>query len=305
MSKMIVIVNPHANRGDSKHQIDAGLQALAASDLDFEILLTESRGHATELAEQAARAGIETIVAAGGDGTVHECANGILQAFAGQDGVAPTTLGVLPIGSGNDFSWGLGLNQGMTNALERLQRGVSRVIDVGYVEPDTDPARYFVNMVGGGFDATVNIEAHKMKRVRGFAIYLLAVLRTMAFYYDTPDVTIRFDDQELSFPMLMALFANGPRLGGGFLAAPHASHADGLLDICLVHKTSRFDMLRMIPSFMKGKHLDHPKVTMARAASVSIESQAGFPSESDGEMVGYKVHSMKISIIPQRLRVIT
>lgn len=305
MSKMIVIVNPHANRGDSKHQIDAGLQALAGSDLDFEILLTEKRGHATELAEKAARAGIETIVAAGGDGTVNEVTNGILRAFEGQEGVAPTTLGILPIGSGNDFSWGLGLHQGLNDALERLQRSEARVIDVGYIEPDTDPACYFVNIVGGGFDARVNIEAHKMKRVRGFAIYLLAVFRTMAFYYDTPDVTIHFDDQELNFPMLMALFANGPRLGGGFLAAPHASHADGLLDLCLVRKMSRLDMLRTIPKLMKGKHLNHSKVTMARTASVTIESKAGFPSEADGEMIGYKVHRMKIGIIPLRLKVIT
>lgn len=305
MSKMIVIVNPHANRGDSKHQIDAGLQALAGSDLDFDILLTEKRGHATKLAEDAARAGVETIVAAGGDGTVNEVVNGILQAFEGQEGVAPTTLGILPIGSGNDFSWGLGLHQGMTDALERLQRSEARVIDVGYIEPDTDPPSYFVNIVGGGFDARVNIEAQKMKRVRGFAIYLFAVFRTMAFYYNTPDVTIRFDDQELNFPMLMALFANGPRFGGGFLAAPHASHADGLLDLCLVRKMGRLDMLRTIPKLMKGTHLDHPKVTMARTASVTIESPAGFPSEADGEMVGYKVHRMKISIIPLRLKVIT
>ncbi len=276
MSKMIVIVNPHANRGDSKHQIDAGLQALAGSDLDFDILLTEKRGHATELAEKAARAGIEIIVAAGGDGTVNEVANGILR-IRGAGRRGSDDIGDFAHRQRQRFLVGAGPGSGFARCFGTITTIKARVIDVGYIEPDTDPPCYFVNIVGGGFDARVNIEAHKMKRVRGFAIYLLAVFRTMAFYYDTPDVTIRFDDQELKFPMLMALFANGPRLGGGFLAAPHASHADGLLDLCLVRKMSRFDMLRTIPKLMKGKHLDHPKVTMRGQLQSPSKVRRDFP----------------------------
>lgn len=304
MSQITVITNPYANRGDSKHHIDAGLRALASSGLDFAIKLTEYRGHATKLAEEAARAGAPVVVAAGGDGTVNEVINGILRAAEGQPGVAPTALGILPVGSGNDFAWGLGLDRGLEDAIERLRRGQSRIIDVAYAEADADPSRYFVNILGGGFDSQVNIEAHKIKRLRGFTIYIVAVLKTLVIYYRTPRVKIRFDDKVLDFEMLMTLVGNGTRLGGGFIATPNASHDDGLFDVCMVHKTSRFDMLRMIPKFMEGKHLTHPKVVMARTAKIEIESPDGFPSQADGEVVGNHVHHLTITLIPQRLRVI-
>ena len=304
MSPITVIVNPFANRGDSRHHIDAGLRALASSGLETQIELTEYRGHGIQLAEQAARAGATMVVAAGGDGPVHEVANGILRAAEGQPGVAPATLGILPVGSGNDFAWGLGLDRGLDDAMNKLRRGQARVIDVAYVECDNEAPQYCVNILGGGFDSRVNIEAHKIKRLRGFAIYLVAVLKTLAIYYRTPPVAIRFDDKTYEFEMLMTLVANGPRLGGGFLAAPEASHEDGLLDVCMVYKTTRLDMLRMIPKFMQGKHLTHPKVVMARTARLEIESPIGFPSQADGEIIGNDVHHLKIELIPQRLRVI-
>lgn len=304
MSKMIVIINPHANRGDSQHQIDDLLQALAHSGLDYEIELTKYRGHASALAEQAARDGFDVVVAAGGDGTVNEIANGILRAWEGSEGTAPTTLGILPVGSGNDFAAGMGMDSGVRDAVDRLRRGHTRAIDVGYVEPDADPPRYFLNILGGGFDARVNIEAQKIKRLRGFAIYLVAVLKTMAIYYRMPRTSLRFDGEVMEFSMLMTLVANGPRLGGGFLAAPEASHDDGLFDLCIVRKMGRLDMLRTIPKLMRGTHTDHPNVTMARAPSIEIVSGEGFPSQADGEVIGNNIKHLKVTILPQRLRVI-
>ena len=283
MPSMTVIVNPYANRGDSQHQIDAGLQALATSGLEFDIQLTEYRGHGVQLAEAAARAGAAVVVAAGGDGTAHEVANGLLRAAEGGQGEAETTLGILPVGSGNDFAWGLGLDRGLDDAIDKLRRGHTRTIDVGYVEPGTEPPRYFVNILGGGFDARVNIEAHKIQRLRGFSIYLVAVLKTLAIYYRAPQATLRFDGELYDIPMLMVFAANGPRLGGGFLAAPNASHEDGLFDICLVRKTSRLDMLTMIPKFMRGKHLTHPKVTMAQRPILRSRVLRDFPRRRMGK----------------------
>ncbi len=304
MSSMIVILNPHANRGDSKHKIDAGLQALSHSWLDFDVELTEHRGHAAEIAERATRDGIDIIVAAGGDGTVNEVANGILRAWEGKEGHAPTALGLLPIGSGNDFAGGLGLDMGLQDAIDRLHRGHTRVIDVGCIEPASEPSRYFVNVMGGGLDARINIEAQKIKRLRGSAIYLVAIIKTILIYYRTPQTTLRLDDGTIVFPMLMTLVANGPRLGGGFICAPDANHNDGLFDLCIVRKTTRLDMLRMIPKFMKGKHVGHPKVTMARTSSIEIDCPDGIPSQADGEVIGNHVKSMKVSIIPDRLKII-
>ena len=304
MPNMLIIINPFANRGDSKHQIDLALQKLSESGLDYEIKLTEYRGHAIELAQQAYRDGIPVVVAAGGDGTVNEVANGLLTAAERDEGVIGSALGVLPIGSGNDFSWGMGVGPTLDAALAKLRRGQTRVIDVGYIEPDTAPPRYFVNIVGAGFDARVNIEAHKIKRLRGFAIYLAAVLKTLSIYHRTPRTKLHFNGSVLEIPLFMGLVANGRRLGGGFLAAPEAEPDDGLFDLCLVTDIGRFEALPVIPKLMKGEHTTHPKVIMARAPEVIIECPEGFPSEADGEMVGEEIYRMKVSLIPKRLKVI-
>lgn len=304
MTEMLIIFNPFANRGDSKHTVDRALQALARSGLDYQVELTGYRGHAMELAREASASGVKAIVAAGGDGTVNEVANGILQASEGMEGEAVAALGVLPVGSGNDFSWGIGIRNGMDDAVFRLQRGQFQTIDVALAEFDAAPSRYFINMLGCGFDTRVNIEAHKIKRLRGFAIYMAAVLKTLAVYFEKPSITVRLDDETLTLNSLMALVANGPRLGGGFLAAPNAVHDDGLMDLCLVGDFSRLEVMPMIPKLMKGKHTDHSKVTMARSQRVVIESESMLACQADGETIGENLHRISISTIPRRLRVV-
>ncbi len=304
MSDMLIIFNPFSNRGDSRHAIDVVLQNLAQSDLDYEVKLTEERRHAIRLAQEAAEAGVPLIVAAGGDGTVNEVANGILLAAAGAEGVAPATMGVLPMGSGNDFAWGLGIRDGVGEAVDRLKRGHTRVIDVAWAEFDNAPDRYFVNMLGCGFDARVNIEAHKIKRLRGFAIYMAAVLKTLWTYFEKPQVHLTLDDRALETPSFITFIANGPRLGGGFLAAPQARYDDGILDLCIAGDVHRREVGGLIPKLMKGRHADHPKIIMDRAKSVTLKSDFPLPCQADGETISENLHCIKITTIPQRLRVI-
>ena len=304
MPDMLIIFNPFSNRGDSKHTIDNVLQSLSKSDLDFEVKLTEDRRHAVQLAQEAAEAGTPIIVAAGGDGTVNEVANGILLATKGQDGISPTTLGVLPMGSGNDFAWGLGIRDGVEEAVDRLKRGHTKVIDVAWAEFDNAPPRFFLNMLGCGFDARVNIEAHKIQRLRGFAIYMAAVMKTMWVYFERPPVRLQLDEKTLETPAFITFVANGTRLGGGFLAAPEARHDDGMLDICIATDITRLEVGPLIPKLMKGKHTDHPKIIMDRAKRVVIESDHPLPCQADGETIGENLHLIRIVTIPQRLRVI-
>jgi len=304
MPDILIIFNPFSNRGDSKHAIDVVLQSLSQSDLDYEMKLTEERGHAIALAKAAAEAGAPLIVAAGGDGTVNEVANGILLAAEGKEGVAASTLGVLPMGSGNDFAWGIGIRDGMSDAIERLKRGHSRVIDVAWAEFESAPSRYFVNMLGCGFDARVNIEAHKIKRLRGFAIYMAAVLKTLGIYFEKPAITVQLDGREIKQNALLIFVANGPRLGGGFLATPDARYDDGLMDLCIAGDLSRLEVMPVIPKLMKGKHTTHPKVTMDRAETVIIESERTLPCQADGETIGENLHLIRVVTIPHRLRVI-
>jgi len=304
MADMLIIFNPFSNRGDSKHAIDVVLQNLASSDLSYEVKLTEGRRHAIDLAKEATLAGVPLVVAAGGDGTVNEVANGILLAAEGQPGVAPTTMGVLPMGSGNDFAWGLGIRDGVEEAVDRLKRGHTRVIDVAWAEFDNAPGRYFVNMLGCGFDARVNIEAHKITRLRGFSIYLAAVLKTLWTYFEKPPVHLKLDDQELDTPAFITFIANGPRLGGGFLAAPQARQDDGIMDICIATDITRREVGPLIPQLMKGKHTTHPKIIMDRTKTLVLSSDDPLPCQADGETIAENLHLIKITTIPQRLQVI-
>jgi YegS/Rv2252/BmrU family lipid kinase len=304
MSDMLIIFNPFSNRGDSRHAIDIVLQSLSQSDLDYEVKLTEDRRHAIDLAREAALAGVPVVVAAGGDGTVNEVANGILLAAEGKEGVSSTTLGVLPMGSGNDFAWGLGIRDGVEEAVDRLKRGHTRIIDVAWAEFDNAPSRYFVNMLGCGFDARVNIEAHKIKRLRGFAIYMAAVMKTLWTYFEKPPVHLELDDRELDTPAFITFIANGPRLGGGFLAAPQARYDDGEMDLCIATDINRREVGPLIPRLMKGKHTDHPKIIMDRTKSLTLQSAYPLPCQADGETIAENLHLIKITTIPQRLRVI-
>ncbi len=304
MADMIIIFNPFSNRGDSRHTIDMVLQHLAQSDLDYEVKLTEERRHAIQLAREAAEAGAPLVVAAGGDGTVNEVANGILLAAEGKEEVASTTMGVLPMGSGNDFAWGLGIRDGVEEAVDRLKRGHTKVIDVAWAEFDNAPPRYFVNMLGCGFDARVNIEAHKIKRLRGFAIYMAAVLKTLWVYFEKPLVRLQLDERTLETPSFITFVANGPRLGGGFLATPQARYDDGQMDICIATDIHRREVAGLIPKLMKGRHTNHPKIIMDRAANVTIESDYPLPCQADGETIGENLHLIRIVTIPKRLRVV-
>jgi YegS/Rv2252/BmrU family lipid kinase len=304
MPDMLIIFNPFSNRGDNKHSMDAVLQNLAQSNLEYEVKLTEGKRHAIALAQEAAASGVKLIVAAGGDGTINEVANGILLAGEGTEGVLPTTMGVLPMGSGNDFAWGLGIRDGVEEALDRLTRGHTRIIDVARAEFDNAPPRYFVNMLGCGFDARVTIESYKIKRLRGFAIYFMAVLKTLVTYFERPDITLKMDERTLETPAFITFIANGPRLGGGFLAAPQARYDDGLMDICIATNITRWDVKSLLPQLMKGKHVNHPKVVMAHTQSMTLTSNDPLPCQADGEVIAENLHTISVTTLPQRLRVV-
>jgi len=168
MAKMKVIVNPAADRGQARQKAGTILALLAEKGLDFDVEHTNWPGEAIELARAAVEAGYETVVALGGDGTSQEVINGLMQApHTGPAG----TLGVLPVGSGNDFAYGVGIPLNVETAVEHLAAGQARVIDVGFVHVDGVPDRYFGNGVGIGFDAQVAIESTRVKRLRGFTMY--------------------------------------------------------------------------------------------------------------------------------------
>lgn len=299
MGPIKVILNPVAGRGYGAKAEPELRQHLAAEGLDFDLVQTARPWHAAELAEQAASDGFEVVVAVGGDGTTNEVVNGLMA--ASRAGVTQT-LGVIPVGSGSDFANNVGIPAELQAACHRLAHGQTRTVDVCVVKVSDQPPRYFDNTVNVGFGGTVTVEAQKIKWVRGLALYLPAVLKTV-FLAQNPRVTIEYDDQELVLPALMICVGNGAREGGGFFCTPNAQPDDGLLDLCIVQEIGRVAMLGLIPHFMKGTHVDREPVTMARARCVTISSPDNLVAHMDGEVLCTDAHRITCEILPQQLRV--
>jgi len=300
MGPIKVILNPIAGRGYGAKVEPELRQLLEAEGLEFDLVRTDRPWHAAELAERAVGDGFEIVVAAGGDGTSNEVVNGLLVAL---ENGATAAMGIIPVGSGSDFANTVGVPPDLPGACHRLANGQVRVVDVGRVTLPGRAPRYFDNTINIGFGGIVTVEALKVKRLRGIALYLPVVLKTIFLYYKAPPVTIEYDGQEMALPAVMISIANGPREGGGFCVAPQAQPDDGLFDLCIVREISRLAMLGLVPHFMKGTHVGREPITMARARRVTISSPDDLVAHMDGEVLCTDAHRIECEILPQRLRV--
>jgi len=298
---MKVIVNPAAARGQARVKAGAILSLLTDRGLDFDVDYTSGPGQAIAFSRAAAEAGYETVVALGGDGTSQEVINGLMQ---GSNTDPAGTLGVLPVGSGNDFAYGVGIPLDVKTAVEHLVAGQTRLIDVGFVHVDGVPDRYFGNGVGIGFDAQVAVESTRVKRLRGFAMYFWALLKTLVLRYRIPTLTIDDGQRVHTQPALLISVSNGQRYASGFLLAPQAMMNDGLFDICLADEMTRLKTLSFLPKAMRGTHIYEPEVTMGHATRVVVTSEDDLVAHVDGEILCTAAHRLEMEIIPHSLRVI-
>jgi YegS/Rv2252/BmrU family lipid kinase len=269
--------------------------ALKETGVDFDLVCTAGPDHAIELAREAALKGYSPVVAAGGDGTIGEVVNGLMQA-AGDQLAGP--LAIIPLGSANDFIQTLGTPADLQEACQLLRTGQVRTIDVGQVNK-----RYFINDVGVGFEPQVTLESRKIKRLRGKLIYLVAVLRAVRAPIQA-HMTIEWDgSQRVSKPILMVSVANG-RCTGGFWLTPYAELDDGELDFIFADALSRLQILRFLPEVMRGTHLDKDPVTHGRTRHIVITSDAPLPVVADGEIMTTEAHRLEIKVLPSRMKVV-
>jgi diacylglycerol kinase (ATP) len=296
-----VIINPKSGKGRVREQKEMIAQ-LGRRFGEVDIFTTARPGHATELAAQAVSEGYDRVVAAGGDGTVHEVVNGLVQ---GNQAILP--LGIIPIGSGNDMAFSLGIHEKPEEAVERVFTGNSQVLDLGRVIDDRGRTKVFQNNLGIGFDAIVVMRTETITRLHGFPMYLTAVLQTILFYYDTPFLEMRFDDEVVNQRSLFLYAGIGPRGGGGFLLTPAAQRDDDLIDTCLVNPVSRITMLYMLTRVMKGTHVTSRHVTMRQNRQIVVRSSSPMPLYLDGEMFAYprdNVRQITVTSLPAAIEVI-
>ncbi len=300
--RILLITNPNADMGNAWRQA-AELRPVVEEFGGADWTGTVYPTHAIELARQAAEQGYELVIAVGGDGTVHEVVNGLMQAPAERR----PRLGVVPLGSGNDFAHAVGVTARQpAEALRQVLSGRPRRVDLGRVEDEHGRVEFFDNTIGIGFDATVTIRSHRLPIVRGFLMYLIAVLQTILLDNAAPRLTFVSDQESWEAPKLMLVVCNGPREGGGFLVAPEAVVDDGLFHYACIDQVSRPMMFRIVPEVMRGTHGRFDCVRMGALRHLELHSDRPLYIHLDGEIFagfGSDVRHLKLDLLPQALEV--
>jgi diacylglycerol kinase (ATP) len=259
--------------------------------------------HATELACHTGEQDYDMVIAIGGDGTVHEVINGLMQVPEKKRPI----LGIVPVGSGNDFAHAIGLPEKPDVALVHALRGEPRPIDLGLVSDENSRKEYFDNTLGIGFDAVVTIRSHKLPVVRGFLMYLTAVIQTIILNFNPMQLHVETDTETWDQPTLMLTLCNGSREGGGFLVAPQARNDDGLLEYATIRKVSRLMMFRLVPEVMKGTHGRFKQVRMGTFHKMTLSSDRALFIHADGEIYtgfGTDTRRLSLEVVPGAIQVV-
>ncbi|HYR30735.1 MAG TPA: diacylglycerol kinase family protein [Gemmatimonadales bacterium] len=290
-----MVLNPAAGRGAAARALDPIAREFQHQGWSVEVERTAGPGHGTELAARAVQAGAQRVVAVGGDGTVHEVANGLLRSPGGAD----VALGVVPIGSGNDFAKLVGVyGHSPVRAVRRLVTAQAARFDAGLVCEE-----YFVNSVVFGFGPEVVRVRNAMPGLSGFASYFVPVVRAFAGYRPQ-----RFDVRARGFAetgyMMMMEVCNGTTAGGSYRFAPDAQPGDGRLDVCLVRRVSLLRFLMAVPRVMRGTHATMGEVALFQTREVTIRSLDGpLLLHLDGELRRPDASQCTVRLEPGRLKV--
>jgi diacylglycerol kinase (ATP) len=289
MAKTFVILNPAAGSVKDADAIVERIRHLP----DVEVCVTARAGDAMKATRKALRKGCEIIAAAGGDGTLNEVVNGL------REDASAVAVGLIPLGTGNDFARTLDLPTDVDEAIAVLLAGHTRPIDL--VRVKSDEVRFFVNVSAGGFSGLVNEKlTPEMKKTWGPLAYLrgaAAALPELRAY----QTTVLFENSEsLTLSLYNVVIANGRYVGGGRQIAPEASIDDGLLDIILIQERSPAELALLAAQVALGNHLSSDAIVFRRAAKVTVNSQPGMWFNVDGELVGNE--PAEFEVLPRALQ---
>lgn len=299
-----IILNPASDQGGAQKLIMKIDQIMKNLGLNFELTQTQRPWHAAEIAQKAVQDGYHIVVAAGGDGTANEVLNGLMneKKRTGKTSI----LGLLPIGRGNDFAFGLNIPQELHSACSLLAQSELHSIDIGYVQGGLYPdGRFFGNGVGIGFDAVVGFEAQKMTHLHGFLSYMVAALKTIFLFDHGPQMMIEYDNEKILQPTLMVSIMNGRRMGGGFMMAPTGQMNDGFLNLCIAKQVSRLKIFSLITRFMQGTQETHPAIFTAKSKKITVRAlQSSLPAHADGETLCTDGNMLSVEVYPAQIEVI-
>ena len=312
MNNFILIANPISGKGHAKSVAEQAYTALTESGAQGQLMFTSASGDAKRFAQEAVSDGIRSVIACGGDGTLHEVVNGIAT-------VPDVTLGVLPCGRGNDFAAAIGVPLKPEAAIATLLSGAPIHVDLGccyqngsqqsvvdpndvarnemeggstercftvetaLIEPQGKNKKYFTTIATCGYDTEVSRRAAKGTPLfAGTASYAYAAVETL-FYYEPPFVRLEGDFGVHEGPLLLAATGITSRYGGGFQIVPNARIDDGLFDVCIIRPVSSLTVLRLLVTLFWGGHVSHPAVSMHQTRALTIETDTPMLLYADGE----------------------
>jgi len=287
-----IILNAHGGRLNGQAKMKLIEEGMAAAGLDYDLTETTHRNHGLDLARQAAEEGWPVIVAAGGDGTVNEVVNGIMQ------GAGHSALGIIPFGSANDLADVLKLPRNVTAACQRIAAKNTRPIDVGLVN-----GRYFVNNSAIGLEAIVTVTQDQMRYIQGMPRYVAAAIKTI-LKAQSWDMRLEWDNGIFEGPAILVSVGNSHRTGGAFYMTPQAKLDDGLLDFIYALDMSRWQILNLLPKTFSGKHVNHALIVYLQTKTLTITVSPSTPIQADGEIIDKTATEIHYQILPKKLRVI-
>ena len=302
--ELTVIVNPHAGTRHVGEEIPELERTLRSRGLDYRLLRTAGRGDAARFARQALGEGSRFLVAVGGDGTVHEVVNGMLD----RDGTTVAeepVLGVVAAGSGCDFIRTFGLPGDASRACLHLVGDNTYPLDIGkvtYTTPDggTD-SRFFVNVAEAGLGAAVTARAERLPPRLGQAKYFFGFWMTLP-RFKMARVRVRVDRKTYEGPAYLVVIGNAQYNGGGMKISPRSYPGDGVLDV-LVFKGPKSDSFTMIPKVYRGEHVPHDHVEEFRMRrELVIDADRPLPIEADGEVLGTTPATFEVLAQPIRMK---
>lgn len=297
---LVIIANPRAGQGKVEKHLPEIERALTEAGLAYRIIRTTHPGHATEAARTALRSGERYLVAAGGDGTVHEVLNGMFD-----DGVPPATdavLGVVAAGSGCDIVRSLSLPGDAVRASRHLVSQAVRRIDVGkvtFMSGSAQATRYFANIAEAGLGATVVARTATLPPVLGPAKYFCGFWLVLPKFQPAA-VRVDADGRSFEWRAHNVVVANCRFYGGGMQISPKSEADDGLLDV-LVMAGPKTDAFTMMPKVYRGSHLPHRNIAELRASRVRLEADPPLQIEADGEILGTTPATFEV--VPRAIQV--
>ena len=294
-----VLLNPYSNRWNSQKRWAEADAALKAAGVDFELVISKSKGQIAELTEQAVQEDCSPIIVAGGDGSIGDAANGLVRAAnAGKKPLVP--LGIMPTGSANDIAFALGLPTDLNEAARVIAAGKTRAMDLGKLND-----RYFVNNSAAGLEPYVTIKHEKISWIKGMARYLLAAVQAIM---DKPEWhgNVKWDGGEYSGAFSLISIGNGRRTGGFFMT-PHADPFDGKLSLAFGYRATRLSLFQALPRAFnedKGSYVEMEGMNEVQATRISIHLDRPSPAHTDGELLPEWIQDFEYEIFPQRLNVL-